>query len=1256
MPQVIGALAVTFATWGVGAELSLFLAQATVRLLTSVALGALASSLAKNSKTRNLPSGLRTPETMAGGLNPTSFVIGTYATAGYAVCPPMSHGVVGKTPNAYLTYVLEIGDIRRMAVTRVIIDGEYVTLSAGVDADGFYAVQGRFLDYARIKFYDGTQTTADPWLLTTYGSYPSRPWTSDMIGRDQCYAIVVMKVSNEVWNGLPQIRFETSGIPLYDPRADTTVGGSGPQRWATPTTWVASTNPMVQAYNIFRGISFVDGVVWGGGIPAEDLPLTEWFAAMNACDVATPILSGGTQPAYRSGLEVHTSDEPMAILEEIGKAAACQFVDMGGIWKPKVGAVGLPVMFITDTDVVVSKSQELDPFPNLSDTFNGVSATYPEPISLYEGVAAPTRLNGPDEVADGNRRLIADLSLSAVPYKDQVQRLMKAYRKDNRRFRRHGLTLGPSALLLEPTDSISWTSEWNGYTAKIFEVNSLGDDPMSVLQRIAVREKDATDYDWNAVTDTRDASQAAMSRIVPAALAVPTPSAFPVTLTGDPSGITVPTIGLAWDPADLVDIDSLKYQVRKVSASVSVRGSTADVDSGTANIGEGLIPNTNYEVRMRLVSKKLATSWTSWLAVTTGSASILSSSVVMSGGGTLPDYMGFASRAAFVAWAALNTPAVGSFIPAVGFTYQYLGTGTSISDLPGWIPAGKTYPDHWKQNTTPGTTDMGPAMASAIGYAGTIYLSGTTYATAQSLSFNSVDIVGEQQQGAGSSIIKGLSASIPIGSAILAPGRSSRVFAVRIIYDTITGSETQDQRVGIDTRGLSQLLQRGSSIDQVRFDNVGTAISDYGSGEFSVTYGTIEIAKHSFRAVDLRGPNRTGSVWLNVYINGADNYTPQGGFYSTGQVSGGFIGQMNIEHQAYTGSALLLEGHHGLVINSLHIEGVDATVTGKGYISLDSSSVTIHSLNVLNTRMTTDDTAVVRLHAAGYLAASYSSPPPTTTMNEKSTLKIGKLHLKGLAAPDTGIYPSYPAGRRGVRNCPGFNVFKRDTSYTDVNFSVEVDEYICTVFSGQVLDQPYLEFPATDYTGTIIFPRMGRIGPDIRPYVVVGTGASGAAGEVETWQSLASNAAAITTTTFGNVLTLTGVGVGTWNVEVHLRYQTAATTTGIRTAVQHTGTLSAFVSQSRFVSTGTAAATGVGDQVASVGVGQLVEGKSERAHNTGSSGTQGADTANADMYLIVNATLIVTATGSLVFRMASEVAASGVTAMAGTHMILRKIA
>ena len=78
------------------------------RLLTSVAVSALRAALTRNrsSGTERAP-GIRTTQTQTGGINPAAFCIGSYATEGTLVCPPMSHGQSGDIPNVFLTYVVD---------------------------------------------------------------------------------------------------------------------------------------------------------------------------------------------------------------------------------------------------------------------------------------------------------------------------------------------------------------------------------------------------------------------------------------------------------------------------------------------------------------------------------------------------------------------------------------------------------------------------------------------------------------------------------------------------------------------------------------------------------------------------------------------------------------------------------------------------------------------------------------------------------------------------------------------------------------------------------------------------------------------------------------------------------------------------------------------------------------------------------------------------------------------------------------------
>lgn len=85
---------------------------------------------------------------------------------------------------------------------------------------------------------------------------------------------------------------------------------------------------------------------------------------------------------------------------------------------------------------------------------------------------------------------------------------------------------------------------------------------------------------------------------------------------------------------------------------------------------------------------------------------------------------GFATRAALIAALSWQWP-VGSIASDGTVQYEYLGTGTVIPDMPGWVPYGDVTPDHWAANTTPGTTDMTTAIQAAINYVGGLSGGGT---------------------------------------------------------------------------------------------------------------------------------------------------------------------------------------------------------------------------------------------------------------------------------------------------------------------------------------------------------------------------------------------------------------------------------------------------------------------------------------------------------------------------------------------------
>ena len=613
MPFIVGAFTSFGTAIGLGTTAAAAFGSFAARLLLSTAISALQARWQPDAEPRG---GLRFSVTQNGGTTPCSFPIGTTAIAGQNCCPPMSHGTVDDTPNAYLTKVIELSDIPGCTLKRVSIDGEWVTPGVTVHPDYGLPVLGRYEGHAWIKFYDGTQGVADPMLLAKYGDYPERPWLPDMVYTGVCYAICTFLHNPEIFRGDPVLKFELGGIPLYDPRKDSTVGGAGLQRWNNVSTWQPSDNPIVQDYNLCRGITFADGSVWGGGFDADDLPLSNLFAAMNACDQMVSNGSGGTERIYRSGYEVAVTDEPFNVREELLKAANAVPWEAGGTFKVRVGLPAAATIYITDNDLVVSAAGELRPFLAPQDVFNGITASFPDPDTVYVGKDAPARLNPAWEARDGGRELTS-LSLPAVPYPRQVQRLMKSAINDHQRAITHQFTLLRRFAYIEPGDVLSWTSVENGYIAKLFEVTGVWVPPLSPHPVIAIREIDPSDYDFDADTDILPSSSPSPIKVRPGPQTVPGFAVNGITIK-DASGVNRrPAIEILWFGGAHRGVRAIKYRIRlQASGDIIRRGSTADVDGGRLVIGGGILPGLAYEVSARQVAK-WQTVWTDWVAVTT---------------------------------------------------------------------------------------------------------------------------------------------------------------------------------------------------------------------------------------------------------------------------------------------------------------------------------------------------------------------------------------------------------------------------------------------------------------------------------------------------------------------------------------------------------------------------------------------------------------------------------------------------------------
>lgn len=570
------------------------------------------SLLSQKRKQKNRPTGIQTKFTTDGGRDPQGTIVGLYATAGHLVY----RGSYDINRRFYVE-VIELGDIPGVALSRLALDGEWVDFDAEVHetygrpilskrtADGY--------DRAWLRYYDGTQTAADAELVAAFGADPDRPWTTDHIGTGVPYAVLTYDYSQAAFqDGVPALRFELIGIPLYDPRKDSTVGGTGSHRWSDPATWEPSRNPMVILYNGMRGIALPDGRTWGGTCEAEDLPFANWTAAMDACDHVPPFFG---RAQFEAGFEFRFDEQPAQVFPELLNAANAQIAELGGVWTVQVGVDDAPVAHITDADVLVSERRHFDPFPTADQIYNAIVPSHTAPEALWNATTLEAQTNAAWEVEDGTQRLF-ELRLPAVFNGAQARQLADAAIADQRRLRRHQFHLPPEYFGLHPLQTLLWTSPYNSYSGKAFEVAEVAYDLRRLLVSVSTRERDPEDFDPVAALELPDPPRPLTATAIVDA-GVPGFDAHPVTITDNDGRDRRVGIGLIWSGEIAATCSGLAWEIWQPGAvAPEFTGSTQEVGRGWLAVPYGL-PDTDYLVRASAIAANRDTLWSGFKPVTT---------------------------------------------------------------------------------------------------------------------------------------------------------------------------------------------------------------------------------------------------------------------------------------------------------------------------------------------------------------------------------------------------------------------------------------------------------------------------------------------------------------------------------------------------------------------------------------------------------------------------------------------------------------
>lgn len=339
--------------------------------------------------------------------------------------------------------------------------------------DGLYPA---YDDQLEVYFRADTTNDALPSIVTTHGP----GWTASDLGESGCDVIVAYKADKQDdkhpgWpGGRPRFGFVLKGKKCYDPRLDTTVGGSGSHRWNDPSTWEWTDNAAVCRYNWARGIFTNDqvnnaaGLLVGRGLTDVEAPPANIFAAANLCDET---VDGAAR--YRVAGPIYANQEHIEVEEMFALATGGSTVTGQGSVELEPGAAKSITFSFTDDDILVGSKVAYNQgiLSESSDEWiNSVIANYVEPTQKWNDHAAPVVRDPADILTDGKPRE-AQLSLRLVRYVAQAMRVAEIARRFGRLWGRASVTLGPRFCEVEDGDWGTWTSARRGWM-KTFRVEA----------------------------------------------------------------------------------------------------------------------------------------------------------------------------------------------------------------------------------------------------------------------------------------------------------------------------------------------------------------------------------------------------------------------------------------------------------------------------------------------------------------------------------------------------------------------------------------------------------------------------------------------------------------------------------------------------------------------------------------------------------------------------------------------------------------
>jgi hypothetical protein len=508
------------------------------------------------------------------------------------------------TDNQYL-YVAGVlcegGGAGITAIDEVYVDDKLVTFD-GALSDG--TIRG--VSSADTNFYKGGES-----LISIQGFFgldnqsasslldETTNWTSDHKLSGLAYVALRFKWNQDAFNGLPEVRVTVRGKKIYDPRLDSTKGGSGSHRQDDATTWAYSANSSLVLLDYLRNTRY------GKGLPndAFETNYDSFKTSANTCDTQVTPYSGATSDInlFETNAVIDSEKKVLENVRELLVPMRAIFNYTQGKYKVIIEGTGSSQLLLTKDNVVSEVKLQGE---NKSEKYNRVIGTFTNPEKDYQSdtVSYPpfddSALDPADQhatmLSDDNNTLLErsfDMLQVTSPY--QAEEICENILKRSRNNLKAEVTVTSEALNLSIGDIVTATYDTAGFSAKPFRVMSLAINSDSTVT-LGLEEHQDNFYTWEEKGEAPTIADTVLPN--PFSVSAPASVALDDQLIEYSDGVVITaldcTIGAS--PDNFVDYYQVEYKL-STDSTYQVSGQVKGLNHRILNVIDGL----TYNVRVK---------------------------------------------------------------------------------------------------------------------------------------------------------------------------------------------------------------------------------------------------------------------------------------------------------------------------------------------------------------------------------------------------------------------------------------------------------------------------------------------------------------------------------------------------------------------------------------------------------------------------------------------------------------------------------